>query len=90
MQLRKKVLGVGQLKMYDVYVPLVQLPKKVITFDQAVEIMAEGLAPLGEEYISQVRKGIAAGWVDIYENQGKTSGAYSFGSYDKVCIRDRK
>ena len=84
MQLRKKVLGVGQLKMYDVYVPLVQLPKKVITFDQAVEIMVEGLAPLGEEYISQVRKGIAAGWVDIYENQGKTSGAYSFGSYDSM------
>lgn len=84
MKLRKKVLGVDQLKMYDVYVPLVQLPKKVITFDQAVEIMAEGLAPLGEEYISQVRKGIAAGWVDIYENQGKTSGAYSFGSYDSM------
>ncbi len=84
MELRKKVLGVDQLKMYDVYVPLVKAPKKVITFDQAVDIMAEGLAPLGEEYIAQVRKGVSEGWIDVYENMGKTSGAYSFGSYDSM------
>lgn len=84
MELRKKALGVDHLRMYDVYVPLIDAPKKKITFEEAVEIMAEGLAPLGEEYIAQVRKGIAAGWIDVYENQGKTSGAYSFGSYDSM------
>ena len=82
--LRKKVLGVDHLRMYDIYVPLVETPKKDISFDEAVEIMAEGLAPLGEEYISQVKKGIKEGWIDVYENQGKTSGAYSFGSYDSM------
>ena len=82
--LRKKVLGVDHLRMYDVYVPLVETPKKDISFDEAVEIMTEGLAPLGEEYISQVKKGIKEGWIDVYENQGKTSGAYSFGSYDSM------
>lgn len=84
MELRKKVLGVDRLQMYDVYVPLVKLPKKEIPFHKAVEIMAEGLAPLGKDYIEQVRKGIESGWIDIYENQGKTSGAYSFGSYDSM------
>ncbi len=84
MELRKKVLGVDQLKMYDVYVPLINLPKKDIKFEEAVEIMAEGLAPLGSEYIEQVRKGVQSGWIDVYENQGKTSGAYSFGSYDSM------
>ena len=84
MELRKKLLGVDELKMYDVYVPLVQLPKKEIPFAQAVEMLAEGLAPLGDEYVSAARAGISAGWVDVYENQGKTSGAYSFGSYDSM------
>ncbi len=83
-ELRKKVLGVDELKMYDVYVPMVNLPKKDITFEEAIEIMAEGLAPLGEEYINQVREGIKAGWIDVFENQGKTSGAYSFGSYTSM------
>lgn len=83
-KLRKRVLGVDNLHMYDVYVPLINLPKKEISFDEAVKMMEEGLAPLGEEYIEQVKKGIAQGWLDIYENQGKTSGAYSFGSYDSM------
>ena len=81
-QLRKRVLGVDELKMYDVYVPLVKLPKKEIPYEEAVEIMKAGLAPLGEEYVSQLQKGVDERWLDVYENQGKTSGAYSFGSYD--------
>ena len=81
-ELRKKVLGVDELKMYDVYVPLVQLPKKDIPYEEALKMMQEGLAPLGDDYISQVDKGTKEGWIDVYENQGKTSGAYSFGSYD--------
>lgn len=83
-ELRKRVLGVDELHMYDVYVPLVNLPKKNISFEEAIEIMAEGLAPLGEEYIAQVKKGISEGWIDVFENAGKTSGAYSFGSYDSM------
>lgn len=80
--LRKKVLGVDELKMYDVYVPLVQLPKKEIPYEEALKMIQEGLAPLGTEYLAQVDKGTKEGWIDVYENQGKTSGAYSFGSYD--------
>jgi oligoendopeptidase F len=82
MNLRKKILGVESLQMHDVYVPLVELPKREIPFREAVGIMLESLAPLGEAYLDGVRKGVAEGWMDIYENQGKTSGAYSFGSYD--------
>ncbi len=81
-QLRKKLLGVDDLKMYDIYVPLVKVPKKELTFKQAVEIGKEGLAPLGDEYLAQFQKGIDDRWIDIYETEGKTSGAYSFGSYD--------
>ena len=81
-ELRKKVLGVDELKMYDVYVPLVEVPKKEVSFEEAVSIMEEGLAPLGREYMDKVLAGIDEGWIDVYENEGKTSGAYSFGSYD--------
>lgn len=80
--LRKKVLGVDELKMYDVYVPMVQIPKKEIPYEEAVEIMKKALAPLGEEYVNQLQKGVDERWLDVFENQGKTSGAYSFGSYD--------
>ncbi|MCI8609356.1 MAG: oligoendopeptidase F [Firmicutes bacterium] len=80
--LRKQLLGVDELKMYDVYVPLVKLPKNEIPYEKAVEIMKEGLAPLGDEYVNQLQKGVDERWLDVYENQGKTSGAYSFGSYD--------
>ncbi len=82
MALRKKVLGLSELKMHDVYVPLVELPERTISFDEAVEISLKGLAPLGDEYLLQFKKGIDGGWIDIYENRGKTSGAYSFGSYN--------
>lgn len=81
-ELRKKVLGIDELKMYDVYVPLVEIPKKEVAFEEAVSIMEEGLAPLGREYMDKVLAGIDEGWIDVYENEGKTSGAYSFGSYD--------
>ncbi|MGN0659453.1 MAG: oligoendopeptidase F [Emergencia sp.] len=80
--LRKKVLGVDELKMYDVYVPLVKVPKKEIPYEEAVRIMQEALAPLGEDYVQRLTEGVKSGWIDVYENAGKTSGAYSFGSYD--------
>ena len=79
---RKEILGVDELMMHDVYVPLVDVLERHLEFDEAVELGAKGLSVLGEEYIREFREGIAAGWVDKYENPGKTSGAYSFGSYD--------
>lgn len=84
MEIRKKLLKVDKLYMYDVYVPLVELPKKDIPYEEALDIMRAGLAPLGEEYISRMNAGLKAGWIDVYENEGKTSGAYSFGSYDSM------
>ncbi len=82
MNLRKELLGVDELKMYDVYVPLINMPEKEYTFDEALDLMYEALSPLGEDYISKVKQGISDGWIDVYENKGKTSGAYSFGCYD--------
>ena len=84
MKTRKRLLGVEPLKMYDIYVPLVDVPERKISFDDAVQLMNEGLAPLGPEYLDVVNHGIRSRWVDIYENEGKTSGAYSFGSYDSM------
>lgn len=81
-ELRKKMLGVDKMYMYDMYVPLIELPKNVISYEEALDIMREGLAPLGGEYITKMNAGLAEGWIDVYENKGKTSGAYSFGSYD--------
>lgn len=80
---RKKALKLDSLHMYDVYTPLVSLPEKHYTFEEAVDIACEALKPLGEDYVSALRNGILEErWVDIMENKGKTSGAYSFGVYD--------
>lgn len=84
MNIRKKALKLDKLEMYDVYVPIVEIKEKNIDFDQGVKIMQEGLAPLGKEYIDNLTQGVKDGWIDRYENQGKTSGAYSFGSYDSM------
>ncbi len=82
-ELRKRVLDVEELHMYDVYAPLASLEDKHYTFEEACELACRALAPMGEEYVSTFRKGILEErWVDRYENRGKTSGAYSFGSYD--------
>ena len=80
--LRKDILGYDELHMYDVYVPLVKVPEKEIPFEEAVEMMNKALAPLGDDYLKIVNKGVKDRWIDVYENTGKTSGAYSFGSYD--------
>ncbi|MCR5481295.1 MAG: oligoendopeptidase F [Clostridia bacterium] len=81
---RKELLGVSELHMYDVYVPLIELPKQEVSFEEAVEIMKKGLAPMGSDYLARLSKGVSDGWIDVYENEGKTSGAYSFGSYDSM------
>lgn len=83
-KVRKKLLGVDQVHMYDMYAPLVQLPKRKVEFEESVKMMKEGLAPLGETYVGDLTRGIDAGWIDVFENEGKTSGAYSFGSFDSM------
>jgi oligoendopeptidase F len=79
MSLRKRALKVDELHMYDLYVPFVEDVEMKLTYEQACALVTEGLAPLGEEYVSAMKGGFSAGWVDVYENQGKTSGAYSWG-----------
>ncbi len=79
--LRKRVLGLSELRHWDVYAPLVPSTKQSTSYEEAVELVCSALAPLGEEYVGTLRKGIQGGWVDKYENKGKRSGAFSAGSY---------
>lgn len=80
-RLRKKMLGVDELHMYDVYTPLVADDHSKIPFEEAMDIVARGLAPLGEDYIRLLNDGMRGGWIDVYENKGKRTGAYSGGDY---------
>ena len=79
--LRKKILGVEELHMYDVYVPMVEGVEKKISYEEARETVREGLSVLGEDYLKLLDEGFSDGWIDVYENQGKRSGAYSWGAY---------
>lgn len=79
--LRKKLLGLSELRHYDVYVPLVKDIKTKTSYDEAVEICRNALAPLGKEYTDILCSGLKGGWVDRYENKGKRSGAFSWGCY---------
>jgi oligoendopeptidase F len=81
-ELRKKVLDLEELHMYDVYVPLVEDFSRKIEFKQAKDIVIGALEPLGDEILGIVKKGMASRWIDVYENRGKRSGAYSSGCYD--------
>ena len=81
MNIRKKMLGVDAVHMYDLYVPMIADFDMKLTFPEAFELVCEGLAPLGEEYIGKLREGYAGGWMDVYENKNKRSGAYSWGCY---------
>jgi len=80
-KLRKQVLGLDELHMYDLYTPLVKDVKMEIKYDEAKELVLKGLAPLGEEYAKVLKEGFENRWVDVHENKGKRSGAYSSGAY---------
>ncbi|MBB2479777.1 oligoendopeptidase F [Bacillus sp. APMAM] len=80
-KLRKKVLGVEELHMYDLYTPLVKEVEMKIPYEEAKEIVLKGLQPLGEDYLNVLREGFENRWVDVEENKGKRSGAYSSGTY---------
>ena len=80
-RLKKRVLGVEEIGMHDVYAPLVGEAKIDIAYDEAKNLILTALAPLGQDYVEQSRKGFREGWIDVLENRGKRSGAYSWGSY---------
>lgn len=81
LRLRKKALKLDELNMYDLYVPIVEETNKNIPYEDAIKLVEQGLSPMGDEYISYLKEGFNSGWIDVFENQGKTSGAYSWGAY---------
>ena len=78
--LRKKLLGVDELHMYDVYTPIVADADQAIPYEQAKETVLEALQVLGEDYVDLLKEGFSNRWIDVYENVGKRSGAYSSGN----------
>ena len=80
-ELRKRVLAVNELHMYDLYVPLVADVDKSYGYDEALDLVRQGLRPLGDAYGAILDEGFRSRWIDVYENRGKRSGAYSWGSY---------
>ena len=77
--IRKKALGLDELCMYDLYTPIVPEEKSDIPFEEACEIVLEAVKPLGEQYVEDMRRAFSERWIDVYENRGKTPGAYSWG-----------
>jgi oligoendopeptidase F len=82
LRLRKKLLRVKELKMYDVYAPVIDCPEKKYSYEEAVEIVLKALAPLGTGYVDTLKNAFKDRWLDVYETEGKKSGAYSWGSYN--------
>lgn len=80
--LRKRLLDIQDLHYYDVYAPLTGKSTANYTYEQAKQMVLDAVAPLGEEYCAEVRRGFAERWVDVYPNKGKSGGAYSTGTYD--------
>jgi oligoendopeptidase F len=79
--LRKKLLGVEELHMYDLYTPIISKLDLKINFEEAKDMVYKGLKPLGENYLAILKEGFENRWIDVYENEGKRSGAYSWGAY---------
>ncbi|MGL4851023.1 MAG: oligoendopeptidase F [Clostridium sp.] len=82
--LKKRLLGLEEMHMYDLYVPVIEIEKEHIEFNDGVDTIVKALDVLGEEYINIFKEGIESGWIDKYENKGKRGGAYSWGSYDTM------
>jgi len=79
--MRKKALKLDELHIYDLYCPYIEEADTNMPYEEAKKKLIEGLAPLGKDYLDDMAKGIDGGWIDVYENEGKNSGAYSWGSY---------
>lgn len=80
-RLRRRLLGVDELHMYDIYTPMIADAARKISYEEAKETVLKALAPLGEDYLKLIREGFDNRWIDVYENEGKRSGAYSAGCY---------
>lgn len=80
--LKKMFLGLEEIHMYDLYVPLTDKFDMKITYEEAKEIILNALKPLGDEYLKLIQRAFDERWIDVYENEGKQGGAYSWGSYD--------
>lgn len=78
---RRRILGLNDIAMYDVYVPLVEDTGKKYSYEEAMDMVFEALAPMGNDYIALLKRAYNENWIDVYENEGKTSGAYSWGAY---------
>jgi oligoendopeptidase F len=78
--IRRELLGLDEIHVYDLYTPIVKNIKKEVSYEYSKKMVLESLAPLGEEYVSKVAEGFEKGWIDVYENKGKRSGAYSWGT----------
>lgn len=83
-KIKKKLLNLDEIHMYDLYVPVIETQKEKVDFNDGVKIVIEALKPLGDEYLEIFKDGINDGWIDIYENKGKRGGAYSWGGYDTM------
>ncbi|MCC5432664.1 oligoendopeptidase F [Clostridium perfringens] len=83
-RIKKKLLNLDEIHMYDLYVPVIECKKEHLEYKDAISLVEEGLKPLGKEYLDIFNEGINEGWIDVYENKGKRSGAYSWGSYDTM------
>ncbi|MDH4156639.1 MAG: oligoendopeptidase F [candidate division Zixibacteria bacterium] len=79
--LRKKILKLDTLYTYDLYAPLIAERKKEYTYEEALEIVLNGLRPMGDRYVADVEKGFSSGWIDVFETQGKGTGGYEWGTY---------
>ncbi len=79
--LRKKLLNIGEIHMYDIYVPMLPDYDKKFTFEDAKELAIKALSPLGDDYLSVIKEGFENRWIDVYENKGKRSGAYETSAY---------
>jgi len=82
LNVRKKLLKLDRMHVYDSHAPIVDIPETTYTFDEGVDMTLEAVAPLGREYVDTLSRGFADRWVDKFENRGKRSGAYSGGCYD--------
>ena len=78
---RAEKMGLAKLHMYDLHVPMVSEYKLSVSYEEACEIVKKALVPLGEEYLSHIREAMENRWIDVYENKGKRTGAYSWGTY---------
>ena len=81
-KLRKQILGVSRIHMYDMYVPIIEGADLKLEYDKAYDMVVEALAPLGREYTDKLKEAYTSGWIDVYENKFKRSGAYAWGVYD--------